>query len=108
MRDRSAGRSARGSRLPLVLVALALAGAAAIAGVAATREATAQGWFPDGLWRLALDVFWRRFDPVAGAGLAVVVAALVVPRLLRRWRPAAGYPPPAPLLAGTAIAGRLS
>jgi len=54
MRDRSAGRSARGSRLPLVLVALALAGAAAIAGVAATREATAQGWFPDGLWRLAL------------------------------------------------------
>src|SRR5262245_33993880 len=107
MRDRSAGRSARGSRLPLVLVALALAGAAAIAGVAATREATAPGWFPDGLWRLALDVFWRRFDPVAGAGLAVVVAALVILRLLGRWRPAAGCLRPALVLAGVAIAVRL-
>jgi arylsulfatase A-like enzyme len=107
MRDRSAGRSARGSRLPLVLVALALAGAAAIAGVAATREATAQGWFPDGLWRLALDVFWRRFDPVGGAGLAVVVAVLVILRLLGRWRPAAGCLRPALALAGVAIAVRL-
>jgi hypothetical protein len=55
----------------LVLVILVLAGAAMVAGTSATREATVQGWFTDGLWRLVLDAFWRRFDPIAGAALAL-------------------------------------
>src|SRR5262245_58218520 len=93
--------------LPLVLMTVMLAVAVTSAGVSAWREATVQGWFPDGLWRLALDVFWRRFDPVAGAGLAVVVAALVILRLLGLWRPAVGCLRPALALAGVAIAVRL-
>src|SRR5262249_16428651 len=97
-----------GSRhLPLVLMTVMLATAVTCAGVVAWREATVQGWFPDGLWRLALDTFWRRFDPIAGVGLAVVIALLVVLRLLGLWRPAARSVRAALVLAGVAIAVRL-
>jgi arylsulfatase len=94
-------------RLPLVLVTLVLAGAAVVAGALAHREATVQGWLVDGFWRLALDTFWRWFDPIAGAGLATVAALLLIPWLLGRWRPPAGSVQPAIAVAAAALLLRL-
>jgi arylsulfatase A-like enzyme len=102
------GRFARvRRRLPLILVILVLAGAAMVAGTSATREATVQGWFADGLRRLVLDAFWRRFDPIAGAALGTLVALLGVLWLLGRWRPAAGSVRPAIAVVALAALVRL-
>jgi arylsulfatase A-like enzyme len=77
-------------RLPPLLVAAALLVAATGAGLGAWREARSQGWLDDGLLRLALDEFWRLFDPWAAGALGAALVVLLAARLLGRWRPAAG------------------